>query len=185
MNAIETLLTRNSTAQLQEPAPTIDQISTMVQVALRAADHGWLFPTRFIAIEGDNRAKLGQIFLESTENWQQLPEEKQHKLRNAPLRAPLIIAVVNKTQQHAKIPAQEQLLSSAASAQNLINAAWALGLGAIWRTGDVASNPQVAAKLGLATNEQIIGFIYLGQHNGNPKNLPQHNTNDFLQHWQG
>lgn len=185
MNAIDALLTRNSMAQLEGPAPTIEQIGTMVQAALRAADHGWLNPTRFIVIQGENRKKLGQIFLESAQNWQQLPEEKQQKLLNAPLRAPLIIAVVHQQKQHHKIPAQEQLLSSAASTQNLINAAWALGLGAIWRTGDNAFNPQIAAKLGLTAHEQIVGFVYIGQRGSAPKKLPQHNIEDFVQHWEG
>lgn len=184
MNAIEALLTRNSIAQLDDPAPTIEQISTMVQVALRAADHGWLHPTRFISIQGERRQKLGQIFLQSAQNWQALPEEKQQKLLNAPLRAPLIMVVVHKRHQHHKIPAQEQLLSSAASAQNLINAAWALGLGAIWRTGDPAFNPQVEAALGLGAHEQIIGFIYVGQPKASAKKLPELKLEDFYQDWQ-
>lgn len=185
MNAIETLLTRNSMAQLEDPEPTIEQIGTMVQVALRAADHGWLYPTRFISIKGENRQKLGRVFLESTKDWQQLSEDKQQRLLNAPLRAPLIMVVVHQQQQHPKIPAQEQLLSSAASAQNLINAAWALGLGAIWRTGDPAFTPQVAAALGLKAHEQIVGFVYIGQPKDEPKKLPELNLENFLHEWQG
>lgn len=184
MKAIEALLTRNSIAQLTDPAPTIEQISTMVQVALRAADHGWLNPTRFISIEGQQREQLGKVFLESTANWQALPQEQQQKLLNAPLRAPFIMVVVNKQQPHPKIPAQEQLLSTAASAQNLINAAWALGLGAIWRTGDPAFNPQVAAALGLTSDESIVGFIYIGQANMSAKKLPELKLADFYQQWQ-
>lgn len=185
MNAIDALLSRNSAALLEAPAPTEQQLSQMFQAALRAADHGWLHPTRFITVAAEARGQLGRVFLESHDKWQELPDDKQHKLLNAPLRAPTIIVVVHRQQPHPKIPAQEQLLSSAASAQNLLNAAWALGLGAIWRTGDVAFKPQVAAALGLQANEQIVGFIYVGQSKGEPKKLPELQLIDFVSDWQG
>ena len=185
MNAIDALLSRNSAALLEAPAPPEQQLNQMFQAALRAADHGWLHPTRFITVAAGARGQLGRVFLESQENWQELPEEKQHKLLNAPLRAPMVIVVVHRQQPHPKIPDQEQLLSSAASAQNLLNAAWALGLGAIWRTGDVAFNPKVAAALGLQVSEQIIGFIYVGHPKGEPKKLPELQLLDFVSDWQG
>ena len=182
---IDALLTRNSQAQLEGPEPTTEQIEIMVRAGLRAADHGWLQPTRFVCIQGEARQKLGEIFLHSQRDWQNLSEEKQKKLLNAPLRAPLIIAVISTAKPHMKIPVQEQWFASAAAAQNVLNAAWALQLGAIWRTGDVAFNPQVSAKLGLGNHEHIIGFIYIGHAKGEPKKLPVLNVHDFMQQWQG
>ena len=38
----------------------------------------------------------------------------------------------------------------------------ALGYGAIWRTGDVATNDQVRKGLSLSSYESITGFIYVG-----------------------
>lgn len=180
MNAIEALTQRNSIASLTGPDITIEQLNTLIQAGLRAADHGWLKPSRFITVAGDQRQQLGQVFLENTESWQEMPEDQQHRLLNSPLRAPLIIISVSCIKDHPKIPRIEQLLSTAAATQNIINAAWALGLGAIWRTGNVAHNPQVAAALGLEENEQIVGFVYIGHRNQDPKKLPDLQTEDFV-----
>lgn len=180
MDAIQVLLERNSMAQLSGKV-TEAQLEILLKAALRAADHGWLHPTRFITVQGNARAQLGKIFLESTDDWQNLSVEKQNKLEQAPLRAPLLIIVVNQAQDHPKIPRLEQLLSSAAGAQNILNAAAALGLGAIWRTGDVAHNPQVAKGLGLAQNEQIVGFVYVGEAAAAAKALPELDLGDFVQ----
>src|SRR5690554_7885116 len=61
-------------------------------------------------------------------------------LFRSPTRAPLMIISVCSSKEHPKVPLVEQLHSTAASTQNIINAAWALGLGAIWRTGSPAHN---------------------------------------------
>jgi nitroreductase len=37
-----------------------------------------------------------------------------------------------------------------------------MGLGAMWRTGDAAFDPDVKAALGLAPDQHLIGFIYVG-----------------------
>ena len=61
-----------------------------------------------------------------------------------------------------KIPWEERRLSTAAAVQNLMLAATSLGYGSMWRTGDVVGDPVVKDALGLATDEDIIGFVYLG-----------------------
>ena len=67
MNAIEALTQRNSIAALTGPDITSEQLDVMIQAALRAADHGWLKPSRFIAVRGEQLNKLGQVFLETKE----------------------------------------------------------------------------------------------------------------------
>jgi nitroreductase len=41
-------------------------------------------------------------------------------------------------------------------------AAFAIGLGAVWRTGDFAFDANVNNALGLAADDQIVGFLYVG-----------------------
>ena len=91
-------------------------------------------------------------------------------------------------QQHraehgAAAPREEQLLSTGAGVQNMLNAAYALDIGAIWRTGDVAYNRKIAAGLGLKDNEEIVGFVYLGRVNTTPKPVPELAISDFVQSW--
>lgn len=183
MNAIEALTQRVSVAQLTGPDIPSDQIGIMLQAALRAADHGWLRPSRFLTIQGEHRDCLGKIFLESTDNWQDLPLESQQKLRNSPMRAPLIIVAICNIQDHPKVPALEQLLSTGAAVQNIVNAAFALGLGAIWRTGAIAHNRKVADELGLKASEQIVGFVYVGHSNTVAKTPPVLDLADFVTEW--
>ncbi|MEJ5226260.1 MAG: nitroreductase family protein, partial [Anaerolineales bacterium] len=45
---------------------------------------------------------------------------------------------------------------------NILLAAHALGLGAIWRTGDTARDPLIKQFLGFAPDQHLIGFLYIG-----------------------
>jgi nitroreductase len=63
----------------------------------------------------------------------------------------------------------ENVCAAAAAVQNLLLAAHALGLGAMWRTGTAAFEPKVKAFLGFAPDQHLIGFIYIGYPEGEPK----------------
>ncbi|RYZ80091.1 MAG: hypothetical protein EOO68_37895 [Moraxellaceae bacterium] len=79
-----------------------------------------------------------------------------------PFRAPMIIVAIAKCQDHPKVPRHEQVLACGAATQNMLNALFALGYGAIWRTGDLAYDEHVKQSLGLEALEEVIGFIYVG-----------------------
>ncbi|MAK90893.1 MAG: nitroreductase [Oleibacter sp.] len=183
MNAIQALSKRVSVAQLTGPDLTPDEEEKLFLAALRAPDHAWMRPSRYLTVRGDERQQLGRLFLESTDNWQTLAEDKQTKLLNMPMRAPLIVVAICTVTDHPKVPREEQLLSTGAGVQNMLNAAYALDIGAIWRTGDVAYNRKIAAGLGLKDNEEIVGFVYLGRVNTTPKPVPELAISDFVQSW--
>ena len=139
-----------------------------------------------MVIEGSARQTLGELYVEAAlhEN-SDLPQEKIDKLRRNPLRAPMLIAVVVRIQEHPKVPEIEQYLSAGAAAQNILLACHALGYGAIWRTGNVSFLPETAAGLGLdLENEKLIGFIYVGSVDGTPKPVPQLDIEQFVSYWQ-
>lgn len=183
MDAIQALTERVSVPQLTGPDITPEEERVLFQAALRAPDHAWLRPSRYLTVRGRAREALGRIFLESEADWQSLPQDKQTKLLNMPMRAPLIIVAVCRPAEHPKVPADEQLLSTGAAVQNILNAAWALGLGAIWRTGEMAQKPEVARGLGLADGEIIVGFIYVGHVNCTLKQPPELPLTDYVQDW--
>jgi len=163
MDAIEALVTRKSSAMLTTPAPSKDDLKTMMQAAVRAPDHCRLRPWRFIVIEGAAREKLGRIFEEALKVREpDATEAMLQKERGKPMRAPLVIAVIAKIEVHPKVPEVEQILSAGAAAQNIMLAAHALGYAGIWRTGKTCFDPQVNAALGAAETDQIVGFLYLG-----------------------
>ncbi len=107
----------------------------------------------------------------------------REKALSAPLRAPLIIVVIAHIHEHPKVPAQEQRYSAACAAHAILLAAEAQGYAGVWRTGDAAFDPVVMAGLGLAGNEEIIGFIYLGSRDGAAKPIPLLEPDKFLGNW--
>lgn len=185
MNAIESLLSRNSSALLEEPAPDNDALEKIFQAALRAPDHGNLKPWRFLTFKNNARVSLGQLMRDAAlKTDPSIEAARQEKLLNAPLRAPLVIAGIVKLTEHPKVPEIEQWLSMGGALTNLLNAAHALGYAAMWRSGDIMFNEQLMASLGLAPNERLAGFIYLGKRSGVGKLLRPLNAEDFVEDWQ-
>jgi nitroreductase len=169
-SAFEILSSRKSHNKLIEPAPTEEQVHAMMKVALRAPDHALLRPWRFQIFSGRGLRKLGEYFERaSVAATPSLDQDKRNKIAGKPLRAPMVVVVSVKLVEHKKVPEIEQLLSGGASAQNLIMAAHFLGIGAIWRTGSLCFNPHLKVELGMSENESIIGFIYLGQEQGDKR----------------
>ncbi len=163
MDAIAALTQRASVAKLQAPGPTDEQMQVLLKAAVRAADHGLIRPWRFLRVEGEGREKLGELFVRAgIVDKPDLGQPQREKLAKMPLRAPCLLLVIACVQDHPKVPAQEQIISAGAAAQNIINAAFAMGLGAMWRTGDMAYHPEVRDALGLAESEELVGYLYLG-----------------------
>ena len=183
MDALELLHRRVSCPVLSAPAPTAEQLQNIYQAALRAPDHGAMRPWRFLTIQGEGVVELGQLFLQAAlTDDPDLEEKRRDKLLSMPQRAPLIIVVIATLEANPKIPEVEQTVSAGCAAQNILHAAHAQGLGAMWRTGDMAYHPHVRTGLGLQASEQLIGYIYLGQ----AKKLrqpPVHEMTDFVQAW--
>lgn len=184
MNAIEALHQRTSMPRLGEPAPSPEALDAIFKAALRAADHGLLRPWRFLVIRGDSLLKLGQLFADAAlRKNADITAVELDKIRNKPLRAPLIVVTVSSPKAHPKIPEFEQDLSAAAATQNMLLAAFAQDLGAMWRTGSMAYDPQVKKGLGLRDAEKIIGFLYLGAAAAPGKKILNEDPADFVQEW--
>jgi nitroreductase len=56
----------------------------------------------------------------------------------------------------------EELAAAHAAVQNLLLAAHALGLGAVWRSGDPMYHPLMHQAFGLDERESLVGLIYIG-----------------------
>ncbi len=149
--------------QLGEPAPDADAVARMLQAAVRVPDHGKLVPFRFIRIQGQARHALGERLVERVRSRDpDAPAATLEKERMRFAHAPLIITVVARLDEHAKVPVQEQLLSAGSVCFALLQAAQALGYGAQWLTAWMAYDPAVERLLGLQPGERIVGFIHIG-----------------------
>lgn len=177
--SIELILSRRSLPLLTDPAPGATQLADALRCALSAPDHRLLRPWRFVCVQGEARAKLGQVFLDAALLVNpDLTQGQRDKLLRMPLRAPLLIVAVCALQTHASVPEVEQLLSTGAAIQNLLLALHGQGYATMWRTGEIASNAQVKVALGLAASDVIAGFVYVGSAAGNPsvRELPALDT---------
>jgi nitroreductase len=169
---IDHLLARRSASAngLGEPGPSESEIELILTAAARVPDHKKLVPWRFLLFRGEARKDFGRVLAEVCRS-----EEKdagQFRLEteaNRFLRAPLVIAVISRVVNNPAAPEWEQVLSAGAACQNMLVAATALGFGARWITEWCAYSEGVRAALGLAVNERVAGFVYVGT----PKEQPQ------------
>ncbi len=164
---INWIKSRRSIGNLNLPAPKPHQIEAAIACAMTAPDHKKLQPWRFIVTQGQARRALGQAFVEAENakaerDGEQLSEKTKQKTAAMPLRAPVIITVVTKLQQHPKVPHFEQMLSVGAAVQNLILALKAQGFSTVWRTGLLANEPAVKAYFNVGEEDYVTAFIYTG-----------------------
>lgn len=184
METLEAIQTRNSVPLLTDPAPTSEEMSEVYKGALRAPDHARLRPWKFIEVRGDSRDKLAKIFIDTaTALNSDLSENEISKLQKAPHRAPMIIILAANIKEHPKVPEIEQIISLGAAAQNILLGIHEIGYSAVWRTGNMAFNPEITKFLGLEENFKIIGYLYVGTSTGKEKPIPELEIQDFLEVW--
>ena len=143
------VLARNMTA----PGPDDAQLRELLGIAARVPDHGKLAPWRFVVLQGDARAKLGNIAAAALGDDSLTDDYK---------RAPCVVAVLACPKEHPKIPRSEMILSAGAACMNLLTGAQAMGFAAQWLTGAAAYEEAVLRALGGALDDEIAGFIYIG-----------------------
>jgi len=177
---------RVSTPRLLDPAPQGQVLQNILSSALRAPDHKVLRPARYLIIEGEARHKLGEIFVRATENkLGELSNAKIQKCRNMPLRAPMVLVAISKNITHPKVPFFEQEQTVAVGLGYILLALQAQGFGGIWRTGDMAVDELVRQELGLERHESLVGFLYIGTPEGEPKRIASAKFDDHFAHWTG
>lgn len=181
MKAIDNILTRVSPIELTLPHPSDEQMEIVYKAALRAPDHAWLRPSRFIQVTGDGIARLSNIFFDyAKKNIKNISDEKLKKYKNAPFRAPMIIILVSTITDHPSVPEHEQMFSTAAAAQNILLSLHAMGFGGIWRTGIFAMNSEIECSLGLKKNQKILGYLYVGTSGEKIKKIPPFELKNFV-----
>ncbi|WP_426141638.1 nitroreductase family protein [Pseudomonas sp. DWP3-1-2] len=186
MEALDVLLNRVSVPRLLDPAPDAAQREILFGAAMRAPDHGQLRPFRFLTVEGAARERMGDLLAQALQDsGEQVTPQALDKARLGPLRAPLVVVVIARLTDHFKVPRQEQLITAGCAAHSVLLAAYALGVGAVWRTGELAYSPLVAKGLGLAANEEVIAFLYLGTPQNPPRIAGKVDVADVVSEWQG
>jgi nitroreductase len=156
--AAEAMLRRRSHSSVGDEAPSDKQLRRAIEVAGTVADHASLRPWRVIAIRGEARERVGRAIAEASG----ATGSDAEKLARKPLRAPLLLAVVVSPKPSAKVPEweQEAVASGVAHALSLLldEAGW----GVMWRTGLHTRADAVHRAHGLAPDERLLGWLYVG-----------------------
>jgi nitroreductase len=149
-----------------DPVPR-ELVERVIEAATWAPNHHLTRPWRFVVVAGRAREELGAVFADSLRSRLDNPSDERNaalleKERAKPLRAPVLIAVAAVPSPDPRVKEVEEVAAVAAGVQNMLLAAAALGLGAMWRTGDPAHDPAVKRFLGLPDEAHLLAFVYLG-----------------------
>lgn len=166
---------------LGEPGPDADTLSDLLTIAARTPDHRRVVPFRFLVFEGEARSRFGEVLARVfAESSAEADETKVAYERNRFMRAPVVVAVISSVNKEHKTPEWEQILCAGAVCQNLLIACSAHGFAAQWITEWYAYDEKIAGALGLAENERIAGFVYIGEAREEPKERGRPDMNSIV-----
>ncbi|MFS0881303.1 nitroreductase [Bacillus sp. 7586-K] len=149
-----------------DPVPT-ELLEKILEAGTWAPAHHRTEPWRFFVLTGDARKSLGKALAKYTEKTLEDPSSEEsvsrlEKISQKALRAPVIIAAAVEPSDDKKVILKEEYAAVNAAIQNMLLAAHALGLGAVWRTGHVCYSEEVKELFKLSEQSEMLGFIYLG-----------------------
>ena len=186
---LDFLLQRRSVkpAAMTGPGPTAAELDLILTAAARVPDHKKMVPWRFIVFEGEGRARFGDALAEvcATEESEPPSPQRLEIERGRFLEAPIVVGVISKVTPHVGAPEWEQVLSAGAACFNLCLAANALGYASNWLSGWYAYSPGVKARLGLADNERVAGFIYIGTAKERPEDRDRPSLSQIVTRFEG
>lgn len=170
--ALRLLALRRSTSaeMLTTPGPDAATLASILEVAARVPDHRKIVPFRFIIMEGEARSRLGVTLAERFAALN--PDADNDRLdieRRRFERAPVVITVVAAIKPDHKTPEWEQTLTNGAVCYNLLLSASAHGFAGNWLTDWCAYDSVALAALGVAPDEKIAGFVFIGTAKDEPR----------------
>lgn len=180
--AVEALLGRFSAWPLTSPAPAACEMAQILDLALRAPDHGGLQPWRFVTIEGDARQAFAEVVVEAA---RARGHHDPERYRKKPMMAPLTLVPAVRIIESEKVPAIEQWLSAGAAVMNILNGLYLLGYGGFWVTGPNAFDPKVRDALGFAPDEHLLGFVHVGTPEPGAAGRTRPSHEGFVRAWHG
>jgi nitroreductase len=183
---LRAIFSRRSVGRVSpDPLPR-DVVEELVAAAASAPNHHLTGPWRFIVLAGDARREVGDAHARAARRERpDITAEALDKEARRLERAPVVITCCVSPGDDP-VEAREDRDAVAAAIENLLLAAQASGLGAMWRTGAMVDEPEVREALSLAPRDQIVGFVYLGRPLGPPPPAgpPRGSTSDVTI-WRG
>lgn len=182
---IDVIRSRRSIGKCSDEVPDRALIEQVLEAATWAPNHKQTEPWRFVVLTGSAREGLGEAMGRAAAKGIDDPDAAQaafDKAATKPLRAPYVIAVY--AVPDPAMPVVEEVAATAAAVQNMLLAAHALGLAAMWRTGALVFSDEVRAFLDMPANAEMLGTVYIGYANMAPP-VRQRRSLDEVVTWKG
>jgi nitroreductase len=180
MSVFDCIKRRRSVSKMTLERPTHEQVERVLEAATYAPNHHKIEPWKFFVLTGTACEELAMVMANAKATRSGIfasdrVQAKLDKARRKALQAPVVIAVVIEGVRYLKGMEVENIAAASAAVQNMLLAADAQGLATLWRTGDAAYDPSVKKWFGLAPEDHIIAFVYLGFATHPPKQrVPTH-----------
>ncbi|RKN86392.1 nitroreductase family protein [Paenibacillus ginsengarvi] len=168
MELFEAIRGRRSVGLVKDEPVDKERIEQMLEAANWAPCHHLTEPWRFYVMTGEGRNVLAKAFadiaVEQAMAAGTLTNEQEFRTKQGAkaFRSPVVIAVAVSPSDKPQAVRIEELAAVHAAVQNMLLAAHALGLGAVWRTGEPAYHPTMRGAFGLKEGEELVGFVYVG-----------------------
>lgn len=183
MEILQAIQSRRSIAKVTIEDEADSDIKQIIQAGCWAPTHCRTEPWRFTVFKGEGRRQLQDAW---EQNIAKTAYYKLQKIQSKAFRAPVVIAVWCAVGRGKKNPpAWEDEAAVAACLQNMCLACHGLGLGSIWRTGDVIDMPEVQSLCKTQKDiftpdkgDKILGFLYVG-HPDKSSSIPTRDKPDW------
>ncbi|MEK8129414.1 nitroreductase [Paenibacillus filicis] len=164
MDIFEAIQGRRTTGRVKDEPVGKEVIERILEAGNWAPSHHATEPWRFFVMTGSGRSRLGEAYaaIAAEAAGGDLSEEAAGKHRGKAFRAPVVIAVAVSPSPEKGVIRIEEYAAAHAATQNMLLAAHALGLGAIWRSGEPMYHPLMQQTFGLEQGEELVGLLYLG-----------------------
>ncbi len=165
---------------MRQDVPPRELIERVLEAGVHAPNHHDTQPWRFFVLTREARSDFGEVLAQALKRRlgegplpvdgegsprvtnEDVLEAQMRGERAKPMRSPVLIVVGVSCDDGDEMSRREDLQAASAALQNMLIAANALDLAAIWRTGDGAYDDSVKGYFGLRPQDEIAGILYLG-----------------------
>lgn len=169
MDVLEAIRTRRSVALYCADQVPRAALHTILEAATWAPNHRHNEPWFFHVVEGDARARLADDLLAAARE-AGMNDKARGKLEKTAERIRHTPAVIfaQTFPADAAFDTEENYAAACCAVQNLLLAAHAEGLGAIWRTGVPCEHRAVKSFLDLPPDGKLVAAVFVGYPAGPP-----------------
>ncbi|WP_281888269.1 nitroreductase [Paenibacillus sp. YYML68] len=179
MDVFQAIRERRSIGRVKPDPISRERIEQLLEAANWAPSHHATEPWRFYVMTGAGRQRLGEAYADiamqsvgggagaavvsgAAEPTEAKQAERAKHIAKA-YRAPVVIAVSVSPSAKPGVNRIEEFAAAHCAVHNMLLAAHALGLGAIWRSGEPMYHPRMKEAFGLADTEELVALVYVGE----------------------